>query len=41
MKIMLQIMVRIWRSNLELIEKNSDLIDKYFITTHPSESKQK
>ena len=24
-----------WKNNLNLIEKNSDLIDKYFITTHP------
>ena len=25
-----------WKSNLNLIEKNNDLIDNYFITTHPS-----
>ena len=25
-----------WNSNLKLIEKNNDLIDNYFITTHPS-----
>tara|TARA_B100000214_G_scaffold332246_1_gene273651 strand:- start:259 stop:2358 length:2100 start_codon:yes stop_codon:yes gene_type:complete len=25
-----------WESNLKLIEKNNDLIDKYFITTHPN-----
>ncbi len=24
-----------WQSNLKLIEKNNDLIDSYFITTHP------
>ena len=30
-----------WRSNLDLIEKNHQLIDKYFITTHPSEIKSK
>ena len=24
-----------WKNNLSLIERNSDLIDKYFITTHP------
>ena len=30
-----------WKSNLELIENNNDLIDKYFITTHPSEIKSK
>ena len=30
-----------WKSNLELIENNNDLIDKYFITTHPSEIKTK
>ena len=24
-----------WQSNLNLIERNNDLIDKYFITTHP------
>ena len=24
-----------WRNNLSLIEKNNDLIDTYFITTHP------
>ncbi len=24
-----------WQSNLKLIEKNNDLIDTYFITTHP------
>jgi hypothetical protein len=28
-----------WKSNLKLIEDNNDLIDKYFITTHPSEIK--
>ena len=26
-----------WKKNLELIEKNHFFIDKYFITTHPSE----
>ncbi len=25
-----------WKTNLNLIEKNHDLIDNYFITTHPS-----
>ena len=30
-----------WKSNLKLIEDNNDLIDKYFITTHPSEIKSK
>ncbi len=25
-----------WKNNLDLIEKNHDLIDHYFITTHPS-----
>jgi len=30
-----------WKSNLTLIENNNDLIDKYFITTHPSEIKSK
>jgi len=30
-----------WNSNLSLIEKNNDLIDKYFITTHPSAIKTK
>ena len=30
-----------WISNLTLIEKNNDLIDKYFITTHPSVIKTK
>jgi len=30
-----------WLSNLNLIEKNNDLIDKYFITTHPSVIKTK
>ena len=30
-----------WKQNLNLIEKNHDLIDKYFITTHPSEIKSK
>ena len=30
-----------WKSNLDLIEKNSDLIDNYFITTHPSVIKSK
>ena len=24
-----------WKNNLSLIEKNNDLIDNYFITTHP------
>ncbi len=26
-----------WKKNLNLIEKNHDLIDNYFLTTHPSE----
>ncbi len=26
-----------WKDNLNLIEKNHDLIDNYFLTTHPSE----
>jgi len=26
-----------WRSNLDLIQKNSELIDSYFLTTHPSQ----
>ena len=26
-----------WSDNLRLIEKNHDLIDSYFLTTHPSE----
>ena len=26
-----------WKNNLNLIEKNNDLIDKYFLTTHPDE----
>ena len=30
-----------WKSNLELIEKNHDLIDNYFITTHPDAIKTK
>ena len=30
-----------WKSNLDLIEKISDLIDNYFITTHPSVIKSK
>jgi glycosyltransferase involved in cell wall biosynthesis len=30
-----------WRSNLSLIEKNHNLIDQYFITTHPSVIKSK
>ena len=30
-----------WRQNLNLIEKNHDLIDNYFITTHPSVIKSK
>ncbi len=30
-----------WKKNLELIEKNNSLIDKYFITTHPSEIKSR
>ena len=28
-----------WNDNLKLIEKNNDLIDSYFTTTHPSEIK--
>ncbi len=30
-----------WQSNLNLIERNSDLIDNYFITTHPDAIKTK
>ena len=30
-----------WQSNLNLIEKNNDLIDQYFITTHPDVIKTK
>ena len=30
-----------WQSNLNLVEKNNDLIDKYFITTHPDALKYK
>ena len=30
-----------WKQNLNLIEKNHELIDNYFITTHPSEIKSK
>ena len=30
-----------WTSNLNLIEKNNELIDNYFITTHPSVIKTK
>ncbi len=30
-----------WQTNLQLIEKNHELIDKYFITTHPSVIKTK
>jgi glycosyltransferase involved in cell wall biosynthesis len=30
-----------WRQNLQLIEKNNDLIDNYFTTTHPHEIKTK
>jgi hypothetical protein len=30
-----------WKINLDLIEKNHDLIDNYFITTHPSAIKTK
>ena len=30
-----------WRNNLRLIEKNNDLIDTYFITTHPDVIKTK
>ena len=30
-----------WKNNLNLIEQNHDLIDKYFITTHPSVIKTK
>ena len=30
-----------WQNNLKLIEKNHELIDKYFITTHPSVIKTK
>ena len=26
-----------WKSNMNLLEKNSDLIDKYFVTTHPND----
>ena len=28
-----------WKQNLSLIEKNHDLIDSYFTTTHPDEIK--
>ena len=28
-----------WKQNLSLIEKNNDLIDSYFTTTHPDEIK--
>ena len=28
-----------WRKNLNLIEKNSELIDQYYLTTHPDEIK--
>ncbi len=30
-----------WKSNLNLIEQNHELIDNYFLTTHPSEVKSK
>ena len=30
-----------WKNNLNLIEKNNDLIDSYFITTHPDVVKTK
>ena len=30
-----------WKKNLNLIEKNNNLIDKYFITTHPDTIKSK
>ena len=30
-----------WKNNLNLIEKNNDLIDNYFITTHPDVLKTK
>ena len=30
-----------WKQNLSLIEKNNDLIDSYFTTTHPDEIKSK
>ena len=30
-----------WKKNLNLIEKNNDLIDAYYITTHPDEVKSK
>ena len=30
-----------WKTNLNLIEKNNELIDNYFITTHPSVIKSK
>ena len=30
-----------WKSNLKLIEKNNDLIDSYFLTTHPDEIKSR
>jgi len=30
-----------WEENLSLIEKNNDLIDSYFTTTHPDEIKSK
>ena len=28
-----------WKNNLSLIEKNNELIDSYFVTTHPDEIK--
>ena len=30
-----------WKDNLNLIEKNNELIDSYFVTTHPDEIKSK
>ena len=30
-----------WRNNLNLIEKNNELIDQYYLTTHPDEIKTK
>ena len=30
-----------WKKNLNLVEKNNNLIDSYFLTTHPSEVKSK
>ena len=30
-----------WKNNLSLIENNSELIDQYFLTTHPDEIKTK